>query len=352
MTRLIPLCLAVTASVTLLAEETAKPQPHGMVSLNGLITGSASLDPEHDEQHRLLCSGCDPDTGLQFGNASVGVALFYWANDTEVFQFSVGGKATRYQWDSNPYYDQHTFPEAWIQVAAQTTAWENWTWRSLVSVNASTDSGDIPRYAWLQGVLWGRYEWNNKLGVHVGALSLAGMRYGRVLPILGFDLELPWHWNLRLIFPLEYSLTQQVNEKFRYGIAGRTFFGRNSFTSNCMPCFCVTCCAEDPCPSRCDGTAYCCDSDVDCCSGNSCNTCEPCVPVEQSYNLTRGYIEYTNFGLEAMMNWWPFFFTELTAAVGCTTTATLKLTDSRDELPIYRYFNPTAYAQIALNVYF
>jgi hypothetical protein len=326
-----------------------EPQPHGMISLNAVLTGQASLDPDHDDQHRIRCGGDPCDSSLQFGSASAGLALFRFIDSTEVFQVGIGWEGTRYHWDGNPYYSQTQFSEGWIQFAAQTTSFEGWTWRSLAQINVDTANWDIGGYGWFQGVIWGRYELSSNCNLHVGGLAMGGLNYGRIYPILGIDYAFPWDLNLRLIFPLEFSLTRQHTPKLRYGIAMRTFFGRNRFSESCNPCLTMQYLPDEDCDRR-----PCCQVDCQpCCDnwpepGNFC----PCQCCYQIYNLDRGYVEYTNLGLEAIVTWWPFFFTELTASAGVCGTGELKLSDQNDSRRFSRYFDPTGYLQLSLNIYF
>ncbi len=329
------------------AEES--PQPHGMISLNAVLTGEASLNVDHEDQQRLLCGGDPCDTGLQFGSASAGIALFKFMNSTEVFQVGIGWEGTRYQWDNNPYYVQNDFSEGWIQLAAQTTAFGGWTWRSLAQINVGLEDWDLWGYGWFQGVIWGKREVTPNCNIHVGGIAMAGLKYGRILPIVGFDYAFPWDLNLRLIYPLEFSFTRQHSPKLRYGAAVRTFFGRNRFTQNDNPLFrvryeplereelecqawCQPCCQNWPDPN---GFCPCSDG---CCW--------------QTYDLNNGFIEYSNLGLEALVTWWPFFFCELTASVGVTGTGELKLSDQNDNRRFSRFFDSTGYGQLSLNIYF
>lgn len=344
--------MALGPSISLQAAET--PQPHGMISINAVLTGEASLDPDHESQHRIPCCSDPCDSGFQFGSASVGLALFKFIGDTEVFQLGVGWESTRYKWDNNPYYLQTDFPEAWIQFAAQTTSFQGWTWRSLAQVNFDANDWDIGGYGWFQGVIWGRYEYSQNFNLHLGGVAMAGLHYGRIYPILGFDYAFPWDINLRLIFPLEFSLTRQHTPKLRYGIALRNFFGRNRFSESNNPCFCVQYAPDEredpPCQVWCQP---CCEGWPDPCGFNACEwDCKNLPVCRQTYNLDRGFIEYTNMGLEAIMTWWPFFFTELTLAVGACGTGELKLSDYNDNRRLSRYFNATGYGQLSLNIYF
>jgi len=333
----VPLCISL--AISCLAHSDT-PKPHGNLTFNGLLTTGASVDNDHKHQERQLCSGCDSGA-LHFGQASLGLAGYYWASDTETLQVALGSQLNSYSWDDNPYYTQKQFYEGWLQLGAETKAFEKWTWRSLAQVYA--DLYDMSSWRG-QGLIWGRYAFSERLGFHIGGYAVAGLEYGRILPIAGLDAALPWDLTLRLIFPLEFSLIRQHSSSMRYGLAARIFTARNRFSKQDMPCFCMQYIGS--CADSCD-------------TGQDCGACwpAPCGMVDgqpclQRYSLDRGYIQYSNYGLEALFNWWPFFFTDLSVVAGITTVGELRLSDCNDARFFHRYFKPTAYGQIALTVYF
>lgn len=330
------------------------PKPHGNLTFNGILTAGATVDTDHKHQERLPCMGCDVGS-LNFGQASLGLAGYYWASDTETLQLAIGAQLNSYNWNDNLYYSQTQFYEGWLQLGAETKAIENWTWRSLAQVYA--DVYDMSSWRG-QGIIWGRYSLNERMGLHIGGYATAGLEYGRILPIVGFDSALPWDMTLRLIFPLEFSLMRQHSSSMRYGLAARIFTARNRFTKQDMPSFCMQYIGE--------GASGCAveewmltDASCECAEDADCNNCwpSPCgivpgQPCIQRYTLNRGYIQYSNYGLEALFNWWPFLFADLSIVAGVTTVGELRLSDCNDARFFHRYFKPTAYGQIALTVYF
>lgn len=88
------------------------------------------------------------------------------------------------------------------------------------------------RYSFYTGSLEAKYAYKNSSTLHVGILGVAGLRYSRMLPILGFDYKPSEKWKVNCIFPTKistvYSFTQQLSCEAGF----RTFLSRQRFGTN------------------------------------------------------------------------------------------------------------------------
>ncbi len=77
------------------------------------------------------------------------------------------------------------------------------------------------------GLMWGRYQFTEKAGVHVGWNGHYGIKNGYLLPLLGFDYRFLPRWQLNLIFPIDFSLTYWINPNWsclvKYATFGRLY---------------------------------------------------------------------------------------------------------------------------------
>ncbi len=87
----------------------------------------------------------------------------------------------------------------------------------------ANEGRNIGDYACYDLILWGRYEYCEHIGVHVGFFAQAGMKMDRVYPIVGFDWKLSNRWKLNLVYPVNISLEYLLSKHWTIALAERNF---------------------------------------------------------------------------------------------------------------------------------
>ncbi len=179
--------------------------------------------------------GASPFTSLPFkgqkqsfsqGEIEAGFVFYFKECFEEALQITIGGTDAHFVWQENPFFDQTHFYYVSLELGGRTKRFRNWLWQGNVSVNVNPNHFDFKRYANYDLLLWGRREWSNRWGWHLGVLSFLGMEVNRVYPIFGFDWKITSKWTLNAIYPINIALVYEFNKYWSAAAAGRFFFNR------------------------------------------------------------------------------------------------------------------------------
>lgn len=129
-------------------------------------------------------------------------------------------------WANNPWFEQNHFNTVSFSLGGVTHRLEKWLWKAQIDINMDAREWDINDYANYDGLLWGRYDYCDNIGIHIGLIVQTGMQMDRVYPILGADWLISKHWKLNLVFPLNVSLEYILNKHWSFLLAGRNFDSR------------------------------------------------------------------------------------------------------------------------------
>lgn len=160
-------------------------------------------------------------------DAELGMVVYYCPAYVEGANVSLSYTATRFKWDSNPWFDQQSFNTISLNLGGFTERLSKWFWQGQIGVNLDTDGSTIRDYLTYDFILWGRRAYNKNIGFHIGLLAQTGMRMNYFYPILGADWQMSRNWKLNLVFPVNVSLEYTLNRHWSLALAGRNFNSRH-----------------------------------------------------------------------------------------------------------------------------
>lgn len=148
------------------------------------------------------------DGKLKFNEEDIYASMVVWYNECykEGFIGTVGYDHTDINWTENPYFDQHHFNTVNLAVTYFTERVCDWLWQIRLEGDFDVNHFDPAEYATYDFLLWGRYDYCDDLGIHLGFLGYTGMKIDRVYPLFGFDYKFNDTWKLNAVFPVNISL--------------------------------------------------------------------------------------------------------------------------------------------------
>jgi hypothetical protein len=166
---------------------------------------------------------------IRFAEASaeMGSIVHYCPAYTEALSIALRYTATYIKWSENPWFDQEHFNTITFSLGGISKRIQNWFWRGQLSANFDAGSKFDAEYFNYDFLLWGRYEYCQYVGIHVGLIVQTGMRLDRVYPIIGADWQISKDWKLNLIFPVNVSLEYTITPNWFFVLAGRNFDSRH-----------------------------------------------------------------------------------------------------------------------------
>lgn len=239
------------------------------------------------------------DIGYSEANARV----FYRhpVSDDEQLLIGFGGTHSKIMWRHNPDFRETGFGFFNVSIGATTKRLKNWFWRA--GLTASID-GDIPgakHSSVYRGMMWGRYTYRDDLGLHIGFVGQTGIRKDEVYPILGVDYTKK-KWKLNVIFPVKVNAEYELNRDWSLEVAARRFSTRHR--------------------------------------------------LDKAEPMSRGIMEYSNFGGEFGVNYRcaPCFTANV--HVGSAFGGQLKVSNNRDKGATHYKFEGSAYLGAILSFLF
>ncbi len=128
-------------------------------------------------------------------------------------------------WEKNSRFKEKNFNYAVGSIGYVSTSLEKWRW--LINAGFSVDAShfDFGRTGVYHGMLWGRYQFNNCCGFHMGVMGWIGIQNGYTLPIFGVDWKISDDWAANIIYPVDFSLTYSIDENWAIEGAYSSFGG-------------------------------------------------------------------------------------------------------------------------------
>ncbi|KIC72789.1 DUF6268 family outer membrane beta-barrel protein [Candidatus Protochlamydia amoebophila] len=156
--------------------------------------------------------------------AELGMVFYNRPTYSEAANVAISYTETYLHWSENPWFDQDRFHTLSFSVGGVTKRLRNWFWRSQLDINYDTTGSSVnSQYLYYDLLLWGRYEYSQNFGFHIGFIGQTGMGLDKVYPILGADWQMSRNWKLNLVFPVNVSLEYTLNNQWSLAIAGRNF---------------------------------------------------------------------------------------------------------------------------------
>lgn len=162
---------------------------------------------------------------INYSDADFGLYLTQSIDDENSITYELGYDYLGLGWDKNPRFDQRNFHYLIGSVGFVSTTLDRWRW--IINTGFSVDATriDFGPSGVYHAMLWGRYHFIDRLGLHVGALGWYGVENGRGYPIFGFDWRFNEKWSGNAIFPVDYSLTYTFDENWALETAYASFGG-------------------------------------------------------------------------------------------------------------------------------
>ncbi len=143
---------------------------------------------------------------LHYAEGATAAFINAYINDNNALSFQLGYGLMYLDWNENPFFDQDVFHDAIFSIAYVTTALENWRWVFNLGAHLDAEHWNPIDYAFYNLVTWGRLQYFENLGLHVGLVATSGNTNTNVLPILGFDWFIFEKLRLAAVYPCEGSL--------------------------------------------------------------------------------------------------------------------------------------------------
>lgn len=171
---------------------------------------------------------CLDDEGVRYGHVGVEGIFAFYGNSCfgEAAYFEADLSQTLIRWKENPYFSQEDFNCLSLSLGGFTERATGWKLWAEIDVNIDTDHACKSDYYTYDGFLWGRYNYSETLGIHVGFLGETGMKIDRVYPILGVDWQAMENLKLNLVFPLNISAVYMIDDCLAVAVAARFFQSR------------------------------------------------------------------------------------------------------------------------------
>lgn len=168
------------------------------------------------------------DLSFATGQAEFSFIYYYDPCNQEGLNLTLSYQNTYLDWTRNPYFNQEDYSTVSLTLGGFSKRLCDWIWQGQVSINFdNVEHWDFDDYMNYDLVLWGRYEWCDDVGIHIGFLAQTGMRIDRVYPVVGVD----WHYSEKLklsfVFPLDISATYHFSPCWSLALAGRFFDQRH-----------------------------------------------------------------------------------------------------------------------------
>lgn len=164
------------------------------------------------------------DGHLKFATAVADLNVVYYYNDCyeEGLSAALSYERTFFDWDENPFFTQKNYNTVSLILGGFSKRLPDWFWRGQVSINFDNiDHWNSRDYMNYDILLWGRYNWCDNVGVHIGFLAQTGMKIDRVYPVIGLDWQWGCHWKFNAIYPLNISAIYMFNSSWSVGVAAR-----------------------------------------------------------------------------------------------------------------------------------
>ncbi len=153
----------------------------------------------------------------------------HFLNPNNALSWELGYTYLRFDWDENPRFDQEDFYNALASVAWISNSLERWRWIFNIGATVDGQTFNFGNSGVYYGLAWGRYQYRDTLGLHVGLFGYTGIKNNYVLPVLGADWNFACKWKLNAIFPLKFSLQYAIAEHWSTDLAYSTFGGPYKF---------------------------------------------------------------------------------------------------------------------------
>lgn len=169
----------------------------------------------------------DDAQNMRYAEMEADALIGFKVDPLSGFSFEGGYGSDYVYWNQNPYFDQKSFNYVNLAALGYTGGIENWFWQAGFGLHINNDHGqDWLQYSRWGAFLWGRYNLNSCVGLHVGTLTLTGIRKTVTYPLVGFDWTISPRWKLDAIFPVQMELSYFLTQRWTVSAYLRPFLTR------------------------------------------------------------------------------------------------------------------------------
>lgn len=171
----------------------------------------------------------DHEGKIQYGHAEGEFDAVIYYNDChqEGISVGVGYEYSNLKWNQNCFFCKRDYNTAFLSTVFFTNRLPSWEWLFSANVNIDANNWEFNTYTSYDLLLWGRYEYNCHIGLHVGVYVETGMKLNLVLPVIGFDWKISDTLYLSAVYPLNISLNYTLNPRWTTAVAIRFFNDRH-----------------------------------------------------------------------------------------------------------------------------
>lgn len=168
------------------------------------------------------------DLTFATGQAEVNFVFYYQECYEEGAAIALAYDRTYMNWDRNPYFHQKDIDTVNLILSGFSKRLCDWDWRAQLSANFDNiRCWEFRDYMNYDILLWGRYDYCENIGLHIGFWAQTGMKFDRVYPVIGIDWQYNCNWKFNLIFPVNISAVYTFNPIWSIALAGRFFDQRH-----------------------------------------------------------------------------------------------------------------------------
>lgn len=171
---------------------------------------------------------------LHYSESQADISGVFYYNEChkEALLAQFAFNSTGLYWSENPLYQQKYFNNYCFALAGVTQRLCGWTWQGYASINMDSKNVGLNNYSTYDLLMWGKYDYNDYVGVHVGFMGWTGLKIDKILPILGFDWTFCDKWTVSAVFPINISVIYAYSDCLNFTAAGRFFWNRHRLDEN------------------------------------------------------------------------------------------------------------------------
>lgn len=137
--------------------------------------------------------------------------------------WKVGYSFLEFDWPKNPRFTEDDYHFASASLGWVSTSLKDWRWIVSGAVSVDAQTWDFGQSGVYYGLMWGRYQYTNTIGLHIGCAGYVGVENGYMLPIVGIDWRASKNWQINAIFPINVSIEYFFNKYWSTSLMWATF---------------------------------------------------------------------------------------------------------------------------------
>lgn len=163
--------------------------------------------------------------GSHAGYADAHAFAYYshYLTPNNTLSWKVGYSFLQFDWLKNPRFRGDDYHFASASVGYVSTSIKDWRWVLGTGVSVDATTFNFGQTGVYYGMMWGRYQFADNIGMHIGWAGYAGVKNGYMLPIIGIDWSVGSHWQFYGIFPVNLSIKYLFNKYWSAALEAATF---------------------------------------------------------------------------------------------------------------------------------